>query len=103
MIDQDKRKAIYVLHTEGMGIREICRKLRVNRKTVRSIIRQEGEVNKATREDKIRIDPHLIEQLYSECSGRIQRIQIRLRQPWIDRHQVGGGTDEDQEQDQRVQ
>ena len=78
MIDQDKRKAIYVLHTEGMGIREICRKLRVNRKTVRSIIRQEGEVNKATREDKIRIDPHLIEQLYSECSGRIQRIHEKL-------------------------
>ncbi len=88
MIDQDKRKAIYLLHTEGMKIREICRKLRVNRKTVRSIIKQEGKVAETIRADKIQIDPQLLDQLYSECSGRIQRIHEKLTQgegdrPWL--------------------
>lgn len=78
MIDQDKRKAIYLLHTEGMKIREICRDLRVNRKTVRSIIKQEGKVAETTREDKIQIDPQILEQLYRECSGRVQRVHEKL-------------------------
>ena len=42
MIDQDRRKAIYLLYTEGMKIREISRKLRVDRNTVRDIIKQGG-------------------------------------------------------------
>ncbi|NIT58607.1 MAG: IS21 family transposase, partial [Aliifodinibius sp.] len=36
MIDQDKRRAIFTLHQEGIKIREISRKLRVSRNTVRS-------------------------------------------------------------------
>lgn len=38
MIGADKRKAIVLLHEEGMSLREISRRLKVSRKTVRDII-----------------------------------------------------------------
>jgi len=78
MIDQDKRKAIYLLHTEGMEIRAISRQLRVNRNTVRDIIEQEGLSPQTIRADKIRIEPDLLLKLYGKCTGRIQRIHEKL-------------------------
>jgi transposase len=42
MIATDKRKAIFLLHQEGMEVREIARRLGVSRNTVRVIIRQGG-------------------------------------------------------------
>ena len=42
MIATDKRKAVYLLHQEGMAVREIARRLALSRNTVRAIIRQEG-------------------------------------------------------------
>ena len=42
MIATDKRKAIFLLHQEGMAVREIARRLGLSRNTVRAIIRQEG-------------------------------------------------------------
>jgi DNA-binding NarL/FixJ family response regulator len=44
MIATDKRKAIFLLHQEGMEVREIARRLGVSRNTVRVIIRQAGGV-----------------------------------------------------------
>ena len=38
MIDADKRKAVFLLHQEGMGGREIARRLGLGRNTVRRII-----------------------------------------------------------------
>lgn len=38
MIGPDKRKAIYLLHEEGMGRRDIARRLKVSRNTVDAII-----------------------------------------------------------------
>ena len=35
MIATDKRKAIFLLHQEGMEVREIARRLGVSRNTVR--------------------------------------------------------------------
>jgi transposase len=78
MIDQDKRKAIYLLHREGMKIRDISRRLCVNRNTVRTIIKQEGVIPEVRRADKIGIDPQLLSRLYDECCGRIQRIYEKL-------------------------
>ena len=78
MIDQDKRRAIFTLHQEGMKIREISRKLRVSRNTVRSIIKQNAAVPDRTRKDKIEIDSELLSRLYEECSGRIQRVHEKL-------------------------
>ena len=64
MIDPEKRKAIYVLHREGMEIRDIARRLEVSRNTVRAIIEQKGEIPDSIRKDKIELDPALLHRLY---------------------------------------
>ncbi len=78
MINQDKRKAIYSLYTEGMEIREISRRLQVSRNTVKTIIALKGTVPDLPRKDKISLDPELLVQLYDQCEGRIQRIHEKL-------------------------
>jgi DNA-directed RNA polymerase specialized sigma24 family protein len=54
MIATDKRKAIFLLHQEGMSAREIARRLGVDRDTVRQIIKQEGATPHPVRADKSR-------------------------------------------------
>lgn len=78
MIDPAKRKAIYYLCEQGMPIRKIARELQVDRNTVRSITRQQGEVPISTRSDKIELCPELISRLYVECEGFAQRIHEKL-------------------------
>ena len=78
MIDQDKRKAIWCLHAEGMDSREISRRLGVCRNTVSDIIAQKGCMPDAQRKDKIDIDGELLRRLYDECNGRVQRIYEKL-------------------------
>ncbi len=78
MISADKRAAIYLLHKEGMGVREIARSLRVNRGTVSDIIKQKGVMPQNTRSDKIRIDAQLLIKLYKDCDGWVQRIHEKL-------------------------
>jgi len=78
MISPDKRKAIYLLHKEGMGLREIARSLRVNRGTVGDIIKQKGVMPETTRSDKIQLDVQLLIELYKDCDGWVQRIHEKL-------------------------
>ena len=78
MIDPEKRKAIYILHKEGMEIRDISRRLEVSRNTVRAIIEQKGEIPDSIRKDKIALDPALLHRLYDECDGWVQRIHEKL-------------------------
>jgi transposase len=78
MIDPEKRKAIFRLHQEGMSIREISRRLKASRNTVRAIIEQSGNMPAAPRADRIKIDPELVSRLYAECDGWIQRIHEKL-------------------------
>lgn len=78
MIEADKRKAIYLLHLEGRGLREISRLLGTSHNTVRAVIAQKGEMPKTTRSDKIRIDAELLRRLYSDCEGWIQRVHEKL-------------------------
>jgi len=80
MIDANKRKAIFLLHNEGMGVRELSRKLNISINTVRKIIDQEGEQPEIKRPDKIHIDPVLLEKLYKECDGYAQRIHEILEE-----------------------
>jgi transposase len=80
MIDPDKRNAIFQLHTEGMSQREISRRLHVSRKTVRTIIQQEGRMPDTTRKDKIDIAPELLRRLHAECHGWAERVHERLRE-----------------------
>ena len=43
MIDADKRKTVFVLHEEGMGEREISRRLELGRNTVGRVIARSAE------------------------------------------------------------
>jgi transposase len=78
MIETDKRKAIYLLHQEGMSAREIARRLGVSRNTVRTVIDQQGQVVRVIRKDKQAIDPDLLRRLHQECDGRVQRMHEKL-------------------------
>ena len=69
MIDPDMRNAIFLLHTEGMSLREISRRLHVSRNAVRAIVKQQGKITRKERSDKIQIEPELLERLYRQCDG----------------------------------
>src|SRR5437763_16478762 len=74
MIEADKRKAVFLLHQEGMSIREIARRLQLSRNTVRTILKQQGEMPTYRRKHKVRIEAELLEPLYRECHGWTQRV-----------------------------
>ena len=78
MIGPDKRKAVYLLNQEGMGVREIARTLKISPNTVTTIVAQKGEMPETVRKDKIKIDPDVLARLYGECQGRAQRVYEKL-------------------------
>ena len=80
MKDANKRKAIFLLFNEGMGVREISRKLHVSTNTVSTIITQKGEMPEFTRKDKKHIDPELLRSLYVRCEGYAQRMNEMLEE-----------------------
>jgi len=80
MIEPEKRKAVYFLHEEGMGVRKIARNLKISPNTVLRIIAQKGHVPETVRKDKLLIDPALLARLYSECNGRAQRVYEKLNE-----------------------
>jgi transposase len=78
MIEPDKRKVIFLLHQEGMPIREISRRLGLSRNSVRRIIAQEGRT--VTRSFTPPVDPELLRELYQECDGYAQRVFEKLQE-----------------------
>jgi len=78
MIDQETRNAIFKLHEGGMSQREISLRLHVSRKSVKHIVKQQGEMPCQERKDKIQIDPELLRRLYHECNGWIERMHEKL-------------------------
>jgi transposase len=78
MIAADKRKAIFLLHQEGMPVREIARRLHVDRNTVGVVIEQGGQMPMTVRQPKQPIDPELLQRLYQDCDGWIQRVHEKL-------------------------
>ena len=84
MIETDKRKAIYLLHQEGMQDKEIARRLGVSPTSVRTIIQQQGVMPRTIRKDKQAIDPELLRRLHQDCQGRVQRMHEKL----VEEHQV---------------
>ncbi len=83
MIGEDRRKAIFLLHQEGMEVRAIARRLHVSRNTVRAIIGQGGVKPPIERTDKLKIDEELLRQLYRECDGFIARVHEKLLEAGI--------------------
>src|ERR1700689_3203349 len=78
MIDVDKRKAVFLLHQEGMERNQIARQLRISPNTVQVIIQQKGQIPIRTRQDKIQIEADLLKRLYQECDGYAQRVHEKL-------------------------
>jgi transposase len=78
MIDADMRKAVFALHRGGMGLREISRRMRLGRNTVRRIIRARGQMPAVVRAEKIQLDPELLRTLYQDCEGHAQRVHEKL-------------------------
>ena len=78
MIEPDKRRAVFLLHEEGMPLREISRRLRISRNTVRAVIKQKGKMPDCVRKDKIHIDRELLGRMHQDCDGWIQRIHEKL-------------------------
>jgi hypothetical protein len=78
MIELEKRKAIYLLHKEGMGIRALARQLSINRNTIREIIVLKGEMPNCTSKNKVTIDPEVLRELNVKCEGRKQRVMEKL-------------------------
>jgi len=78
MIEADKRKAIYLLHLEGQGLREIARLMGSSHNTVAAIIEQKGEMPHVIRSDKKRVDVELLKRLHNDCDGWVQRVHEKL-------------------------
>ena len=74
MIEPDMRNAIYQLHLAGTPQCQISRQFHVAPHTVRTIIRQQGNLPQTVRKDKIHIDPELLRRLYQQCDGWMQRV-----------------------------
>jgi len=84
MLDPNKRKAIVLLHQEGMGLREMARRLKLSRNTIRASIKQDGERRPRPRPRKVQLDEELLRKLYADCQGRMQRVQEKL----AEEHQI---------------
>jgi hypothetical protein len=54
--------------------------LRISRNTVRVIVKQQGKFTREPRSDKRNLDRDLLERLYRECDGWVQRIHERLQE-----------------------
>ena len=78
MIEADKRKAIFLLHQEGMTFREIAERLAISRNTVRVVVQQQGIIPPSTHKVRTDIDIDLLRKLFVECDGRIQRVHEKL-------------------------
>jgi transposase len=61
-----------------MSLRQISRRLHVSRNAVRKIVKQQGKAARRERSDKMHLDPALLERLYQECDGWMQRIHEKL-------------------------
>lgn len=74
MIDQERRTAVQTLYAQGIKKKQIASMLEFDIKTVRSIINSDCDQVRKQRIDSINIDDALLEKLYRECDGYLQRI-----------------------------
>ena len=80
MITADKRKAVFLLHQEGVSRRAIARQLRISRNAVRRIIAQSGQMPPPIRPPRFVLDADLLRRLHQECGGYAQRMLEKLRE-----------------------
>ena len=69
MIDADRRKAVFLLHQEGVSIRQIARQLHLSRNAVRWIIAQSGQMPPSRRRPTVSLDPELLQRKFQHLLG----------------------------------
>ena len=82
MIDAPLREAIFRLHREGMAIRAIARQLSLSRNTVKNIIKDGAALPTSNRKDRVLVDTELLQTLYTNCDGYIQRVHEKLTEEY---------------------
>lgn len=83
MIKEEKVKAVWALHKEGVNASEIGKKLSIDRKTASKIIQNEGNVLRKTRKDKIVLDDELLIKTFKKCEGWGERTHEELQKQGI--------------------
>lgn len=78
MIDQGRRLAVQTLYNQGIKKKQIALMLNVDIKTIRSLITGAFNQEKKQRQDSIDINDTLLEKLYRDCNGYVQRIHELL-------------------------
>lgn len=78
MIDPEISIAIVKLHEQGMTLRELARRFSISRNTVRRIIRPRTAGQGGPRRDRLLVDLELLQRLYRECDGWVQRMHEKL-------------------------
>jgi transposase len=81
MIAADTRKAIFLLHQEGMSVREIARRLHLGRNSVRRVVAEGGQPPLRPAPPPP-VDPDLFRRLYQECDGFLQRVHEKLAEEY---------------------
>lgn len=74
MIPEHKKEAIKTLYAEGKRKKEIARLLNIDPKTIRKILRPNGDISAKTRKDKKRVDIDLLKDLHERCNGYAERV-----------------------------
>jgi len=62
------------MYRQGVRLKAIARQLRIDVKTVRAIVRAEGVREPRERSDSVAVDDALLDGLYRDCSGYVQRM-----------------------------
>lgn len=84
MLDPEMCKSVYCLYNNGMPKREISRRLKISRNTVRHIIKAKGNLSRVKRADTIVIDEDVLRDLYAKCHGWRQRIHEMLTEQGVE-------------------
>lgn len=78
MIEADRRKSIYLLHEQGMALREIALRMGVARSTAAAIVAAKGAPVEPARPCRVALDLEVVRELYAECQGYVQRVHEKL-------------------------
>ena len=72
------------LYRQGVSRKAIARQLRINVKTVRAILRADGDDVRGykQRDDRIVVDDALLDKLYGDCNGYIRRMHELLTEEY---------------------
>jgi transposase len=78
MKEPDLQTTVLTLYQTGQSRKTIARSLRIDIKTVRSIIKHGSIRSTKARHDRTRVEPDLLEKLFADCQGYRERMHEKL-------------------------